>query len=153
MTDMEKEGLVGKDDVHQVVLKISDMLQGKCPNLLELYAKGLKVLLTSDGLYLTDRKEIGELQKCQGIFSIIDVLTIDELYKYMEEHSQYFKHGKNYAVLQIMEYRLREKMDDVYEDNTELIYKNIESKQKMGLMYQGGEGLNDSRNKRENAVW
>lgn len=153
MTDMEKEGLVGEEDVHKVVIKISDMLKSGRPDLLSMYIKGLKVILTSDGLYLTDRKEVGELHQYHGIFYIIDILTTEELHHYMGEYSNYFKNGKSYAVIQIMEYKLREKMEDVYEDNCELIYKNIESKQKVLEDCQGGIEVDDSRNKRENAVW
>lgn len=155
MTDMEKEGLVGEEDVHTVVAKIIDAMREKEPDLLDMYARGIKVMLTSNGLYLTDRREVGKLKKNEGIYTIIEVLTVEELYHYMKEYYQYVKQGQSYAVIKIMEYKLREIMDDVYEDNQELIIKNINFKQEQqeeGKQL-GGEVGNVSWNKWENAVW
>lgn len=153
MSDMEKEGLVGKGDVRTVVVKVIDVMREKEPDLLDLYAKGLKVMLTSNGLYLTDRREVGNLKKNEGIYTIIEVLTVEELYHYMVVYYQYIKKGQSYAVIQIMEYKLREIMDDVYEDNCDLIYKNLEVKQKQMENQSGGEVEDVSWNKWENAVW
>lgn len=155
MTDMEKEGLVGKGDVHTVVVKINDEMREKEPDLLDMYARGIKVMLTSNGLYLTDRREVGKLKKNEGIYTIIEVLTVEELYFYMKEYYQYIKQGQSYAVIKIMEYKLREIMDDVYEDNQELIIRNLNFKQEQqeeGNQL-GGEVGHASWNKWENAVW
>lgn len=155
MTDMEKEGLVGEEDVHTVVVKVIEAMREKEPDLLDMYARGIKVMLTSNGLYLTDRREVGKLKKNEGIYTIIEVLTVEELYHYKKEYYQYVKQGQSYAVIKIMEYKLREIMDDVYEDNQELIIRNLNFKQEQQeeVNQLGGEEGHVSWNKWENAVW
>lgn len=126
MTDMEKEGLVNDGDVHNVVVGIIDYIKSKTPDLMEMYAKGVRVMLTSKGLCITDRKNIGDLKKYKNIYTIIEVLTVEELYRFMEEFVQYIEEGQGSAVVMIMEYKLREKMDDIYEDNYEDIFNKLE---------------------------
>lgn len=125
-TDLERAGLVNIGDVNHVLLQITEYVKKGKPNLIEMYTKGLRVNLMSNGLHFIDREQIGKLKKSQGVYSIIEVLTVEELYLFMEEHYDYIKQGQGSAVMTIMEYKLKEKMEDIYEDNYDLIFKGLE---------------------------
>lgn len=123
MSDMEQVGLVNAGEVHKVVVGILDYMKKKKPDLIEMYAKGIRVMLTTKGLCLTDRQHIGDLKKYHETYTIVEVLTVEELYKFMGEFLCYVSGGQSSAVISIMEYKLKEKMDDIYEDNYNLLFK------------------------------
>ena len=126
MSDMERVGLVKDGEVHKVTLEIIEFLKKQEPDIVSMYKTGNRLVLTNKGLMLTDRKEIGVLRKRYSIYTIIEVLTVEELYRFMSDYYNYIKQGQSSAVMQIMMYKLKECMDDVYEDNYEVIFKNLE---------------------------
>lgn len=128
MCDLERVGLVKEGDVRKVVVGIVEYMKEKTPNLLDMYTKGDRVMLTSKGLCITDRQNIGDLKKYDNIQTIIEVLTVYELYEFMSEFKSYIEGGQGSAVLTIMEYKLKEKMDDLYEDNYDVIFSKLEIK-------------------------
>lgn len=126
LTELERYGFIQRGEVESIVTDIIEDMIVNEPNLLDMMRRGLRVNLMTTGMYLINRKDIGELRRVKDTHTIIEILTIEELYTFMSEYYKYIEQGQYSAIRTIMVYKLEEKMDDLYDDNYDIIFKDYQ---------------------------
>lgn len=124
-TDLEKQGYIEVGEVREVIDDIIRYASADIGDLMDVYLEGAKVILTDKGLVFSNREKSGMLRATEGVNTVVEVLTVEELHAFIKEHKEFIDSGKGYVVRKIMEYKLRQKLDDVYMDNTDTIMKRF----------------------------